>query len=588
MTTKNRTVSAGNRAPAQAKGDFTDRATAYAQAAVADKRGLRTCKFIRQACKRFLDDLKRAAKPRNAFLFSRDHANHVCEFVEMLPHVEGKWDHPDIVLHDSQCWFLVNLFGFRRRSDGMRRFTHALYAVARKNAKSTLSAAILLYCFCHEDETGAQVMTAATTYNQAAIIFKMAKAMVDKTTDLREAFGLQSWAKAISRMEIGGSFKAIHAKAMTQDGLNPSHVGLDEIHAHKNSDLVNVLQSAQGARASPLWLYTTTEGYENPGPWAPMRKFARDLLDQVIPPADHFLVAYYAIDDADEPMDPKVWIKANPLWDVNPYLRDAITKEANMAKVMPSSMGEFLIKRVNRPAAAAQAWVDLNRWRKCDGRVDLDWLEGKPCTAGMDLASTGDLTAYRLVWNVDGVLYTYGHRWVPANAVAQRTASGTTLYEPWVAAGLITKTDGDVIDYAVVERDIMALNQRFRPSRVGYDTWNSSDIVNRMTDPDKAIDGVEFVQFIQGPKSYQPAVQALEIAYGGGKLAHGGDPVLRWNAANVIMKTDDNLNKSPSKKRSAEKIDDMCALLMAIGVGLTDDTTVTPDYSAWAAESQAA
>ncbi|WP_235028930.1 terminase large subunit domain-containing protein, partial [Mycoplasmoides pneumoniae] len=137
-----------------------------------------------------------------------------------------------------------------------RRFTSALFAVARKNAKSTLSSSILLYCECCEPEEGAQVISAATTFPQASIIFNVAKRMVEKTPALREAFGLETWAKAITRFETGATFKPIHAKASTQDGLNPSHVGLDEIHAHKSADLLNVLTSAAGARGNPLWLYT--------------------------------------------------------------------------------------------------------------------------------------------------------------------------------------------------------------------------------------------------------------------------------------------------------------------------------------------
>lgn len=538
----------------------------YARRCLSDKKGTFTGKLIRQAAKRFLDDLKRAECKSNAFYFDPWHAADPCDFIEKLPHVEGTWDSREIVLHASHVFFVVSLFGFRKRVDGTRRFTRALFAVARKNAKSTLAAGILLYCQCCENEPGAQVITAATTYDQAAIIFKVAKAMVERTPDLAEAFGLTAFSKSISRMEIGASFKALHAKASTQDGLNPSHVGLDEIHAHKNADLLNVLQSASGARRSPLFLFTTTEGYENPGPWGDLRRYAKQLLAGVIGGQDHFLVVYYAIDDTDEDFDERAWPKANPLWDVNEHLRTAIRNEAAEAKHMPSKLAEFRIKRLNRPSASAESHIDLLKWKKCDGAVNLDWLQGKPCTGGLDLASTGDITAFRLVWLVDGVTYTHAWRWVPANAVAQRTTRGTVPYASWVERGFIKQTEGDVVDYAIVEEDIAAACERFRPKVVGYDQWNASDIVNRLNA--REIDGVEFGVFVQGTKSYHPTIQALDVAYGSGKLAHGGDPVLGWCAANLVLKTDDNLNKAPSKKRSAEKIDDMCALLMAIGAGL--------------------
>ena len=241
--------------------DFVGIATDYARAAVADKKRKKHGKLIRQAAARFLADLKRAKKKDCPFFFDAWHACDPCDFIEKLPHVEGKWDTPTIVMHASHVFFVVQLFGFRKREsveiDGYgtfhpRRFTSALFAVARKNAKSTLSSAILNYCLCCEPEEGAQVISAATTFPQASIIFNVSKRMVEKTSALREAFGLETWAKSISRMETGASYKPIHAKASTQDGLNPSHVGLDEIHAHKTADLLNVLTSAADARGNPL------------------------------------------------------------------------------------------------------------------------------------------------------------------------------------------------------------------------------------------------------------------------------------------------------------------------------------------------
>lgn len=562
--------------------DYVKIATDYARAAVRDKKRKRHGHLIRQAAQRFLDDLKRAKKKDCPFFFDRWHANDPCDYIEKLPHVEGKWDTPTITMHPSHIFFVVQLFGFRKREpihidgwgdDGKfypRRFTSALFAVARKNAKSTLSAAILNYCLCCEPEEGAQVISAATTFPQASIIFNVAKRMVEKEPDLREAYGLEVWAKSISRFETGASFKPIHAKASTQDGLNPSHVGLDEIHAHKNADLLNVLTSAAGARGNPLWLYTTTEGYTNPGPWAEIRMFAKRLLSGVFGhTADHFLVVFYAVDEenktlrikADDEFDESAWIKANPLMDVNPHLLAAIRKEAVEAKQMPSKLAEFRIKRLNRPASTAEGWVDLTKWAACGGEVDLDWLADYPCWGGLDLASTTDIAAFRLVWKVDGHYYTWGVRWAPESAVAYRTERGTVPYAGWVESGLLKQTEGNVTDYSVIERDVLDLCERFNVQQIAYDDWNATDLVNRLV-----AEELPLILFVQGPKSYHPAMQELERAYIAGNLSHGGDPLLHWCASNLIARRDQNLNLAPDKKRSADKIDDMAALLMAIGV----------------------
>ena len=421
----------GSRTTPPEERDYVAVADRFARDAIADVDGSRHCHWIRQAASRYLKDRRRAAERGGPFKFSLVHANDVCDFIEKLPHVEGKWDTPVIVLHPAHVFFVVNLFGFRQH-DGTRRFTSALLATARKNAKSTISAAILLYCLCCEDEPGPQVISAATTGSQARIVFNIAKRMVEMTPDLREMFSLEAFANAVANWRDGGNFKPINAKASTQDGLNPSHVALDEIHAHKTHDMLNVLQSAAGARLNALWLYTTTEGYENPGPWPEMRHYSQQILNGILE-ADHFFALIFALDEqigqpgdpnyrpADEDFDESKWVKANPLMEVNPILEREIRKAAIDAKQMPGRHSEFKIKRLNRASSVAQGWTNLVKWKQCGGPVDLDMLREHPCWGGLDLAGTSDLAAYRLVWRLDDMYYTKGWRWVPRVAVKNRS-----------------------------------------------------------------------------------------------------------------------------------------------------------------------
>lgn len=563
--------------------DYVAIATAYAKGAVADRKGKAFGKWVRLAAKRYLEDLKRAKRKGTGFTFDPWHAHDVCDFIEKLPHVEGTWETECIVLHESHVFFLVNLFGFRNEY-GRRRFTHALFAVARKNAKSTLAAGIALYCLCCEDESGPQVVSAATTGDQARIIWSTAKRMVEKLHDLQEAFNVQAFARSIACYQNGGFFKPINAKASTQDGLNPSCVVLDELHAHKSHDLLNVLRSAAGGRSNPLWLYTTTEGYETPGPWPEERQFARQVLEGAVE-ADHYLALIYALDDeegkkgskgykaADEELDESKWVKANPLIEVNPSLLAAIRRDAIEARAKPGAMAEFRIKRCNRPSASADSWVDLGRWKACNGAVDLQELMNVPCWGGLDLASTRDLAAMRLVWKVGDKLLTWGRRWVPADAVQQRRERGTVPYVAWVEAGLIEQTEGNVTDYTVIESAVLDAFQRFNLQMIAYDRWNATDLVSRLVDH-----GVPLIEFVQGPKSFHPAMQALERRYLSGQLAHGGDPVLQWCASNLVPRTDANLNMAPDRKRSADKIDDMVALIMATGLATNEEKEQTSVY----------
>lgn len=558
--------------------DFVAIAKDYAKRAANPKNKKRFGFWMRLAAQRFLDDLKRAKAKDAPFTFDEWHACDVCLFAEDLPHIEGTWSTPTIVLHESHVFFLVNLFGFRK-PDGTRRFTTALFAVARKNAKSTLASVIGLYCQTCEGENGPQVIAAATTGQQARIVFNVAKKMVEKTADLRSAFGLSPFANAIASFNNGGTFKPINAKASTQDGLNPSCTILDELHAHKNHDLLNVLTSAAGARGNPLVLYLTTEGYANPGPWEEEREFAKKVLRGLIE-ADHYLVVYYAVDEKDEDLgteadddfDEEAWRKANPLMDVNPKLLAEIRKLAIEAKDKPGNHAEFKIKRLNRPSSVAKGWVNITKWRECKGAVDLEWLRKYPCTGGLDLSSTTDLTSFRLVWDIDGFIYTHGWRFVPAMAVRKRTQRGLIPYAGWVLKELLIESGVEAIDYAPIEQKIIWAKENFNLGAVGYDGWNASQTVQRLNAA-----GVEMQQFIQGPRSYHPAMQALEVAYLNGRFAFGQDPILNWNASNVIARQDANLNNAPDKKKAPEKIDDFCALLMGVGAGQGEKPR-TPDY----------
>ncbi len=548
-------------------------AIAYAQEVLDDRGGAWTGKLLRRAARRFLDDLKRAQQPRSAFRFSASWANRVCAFVELLPHVEDSWETETIVLQHFQIFFLVQLFGFRTATG--RRFTEALFAVARKNAKSTLAAAILLACLCLERIEGPQVISAATTGAQARIVWGIAKRMVEKTPDLAGTFDLQCFANAISRAEVGGTFKPINSKASTQDGLNPSTTNLDEVHAHKTHDLLNVLRSAAGARGNPLWLYTTTEGYESPGPWPELRQFAKNVLMGVIK-ADHFLALVFNVDEDDDDFDPSIIVKANPLAPANPKLATEIAKQAINAKAMPGALAEFRIKRLNRPASSATGLINLVRWNRCPAqRIPLEQLLGLPCWGALDLASTTDMTAWRLLWYLGKGkgFYTMGRFWVPEDAVHQRTERNSAPYQSWVAGRWLTQTEGNTTDLELVQKQVLEDCMKFNPRAVAYDPWNAAQLANNL-----AGYGVRMQEFRQGPASYHPALKALEVAYLAGQLNHGGNPVLRWNAANLVARYDANMNMAPDRKKSADKIDGIVSLAMAFGLAEADDSQAFAEF----------
>lgn len=400
--------------------------------------------------------------------------------------------------------------------------------------------------------------------------------MAQRHDSMIEEFELDVMSNSMYRAETGAVFKAINAKASTQDGLNPSHIFLDEIHAHKTADLLNVLRSAAGGRKTPLWLYTTTEGFETPGPWPEIRVMAEHVLQEVIE-ADHFLCIIYALDDADEAtktpadddFDESKWIKANPLIDVNPYLMQENRKMAIEARSMPSLLGEFRIKRLNRRSASAKAWVNLARWRECGKTFEFERMRDLPCFAAFDLSTTTDMCAWRILWKGDDEWFTWGRYWVPTEAIHYRTERKSVNYAGWVEAGYLTQAGERTVDYEIVKRDILADYERFNPQMIAYDPFNASHFVNELLDEgvEAATPGYQqgLIQFRQGPQSYNPAMKLCESAYLNGKLRHGGNPVLTWNMANVVPRSNINLDLMPNKAKSPDKIDGACCLFMAFG-----------------------
>jgi phage terminase large subunit-like protein len=230
--------------------DYAAIALAYAKAAAADKKQVRHCKWVRLAAQRHLDDLKRAKAKDWPYRYDPWHGNDVCDFIEKLPHVEGVWDTPTITLEPFQIFILAVVFGWRRKGDRPAPLHGRLRGGGPQEREVDQDRGRLALRLTCEDEPGPQVLTAATTFDQAKKVFHPAKRMVEMMPDLQEAFGLAAWAKSITCADNGGYMQPLHASRKRQDGHNPHLVTMDELHAHTDRGLYDVMRSAFGARRS--------------------------------------------------------------------------------------------------------------------------------------------------------------------------------------------------------------------------------------------------------------------------------------------------------------------------------------------------
>jgi phage terminase large subunit-like protein len=547
--------------------DYVKIAHKYREEVRKDKAGKRFCKWVRLACERDYQDHLRTKREKDwPYYFDEWWANDVCDFIEKLPHAEGQWDSPTITLEPWQIFILATIFGWRRKlgkkrepEKDPRRYRAAYIEVARKNGKSALSSGIALYCLCCEGENGPQIKTAATTGDQARIVFDVCCKMVEKTPDLQEAFGVQAMANSIPCWQNGGHIKPINSKASTQDGLNPHLSIIDELHAHDDRSLFDVLKSAQGARKNPLAWYITTAGYNTTGVCMEQRTLVTKILEGVFEGA-HYFGIIFTLDEKDDPFDPKVWVKANPNYGVSASA-DKLQEEAEEAKNSPESEGEFKTKRCNIWLNAANTWLNMAQWDACkqDG-LNIEEFNGQEAWIGCDLADKNDIAATKILFRDKDVFYHFSRFYLPKDLVDQ-CAQKHPEYKVWANKGYLTLTDGDFIDYNVIEKDIREWCEKFTVKAIAFDQYGSGQIASNLTES-----GLPAIIMYKNAKNFSDPAKILENRVQRGKMRHDGDPVMKWMASNAVVtrKVDGSILPKKETPNSINKIDGIDALIMAI------------------------
>ena len=536
--------------------------------------------WVRLACKRFLKDYKRKTSARwFPYYFDEWHACDVCDFIEKLPHVEGEWASPTLILEPWQIFILVNVFGFRQAfgdAQGKRRFNTVYIEVGRKNAKSTLTSGICLYCLTCEDEPGPQVKTAATTGDQARIVFRVAKAMVEKTPDLGENFQLDAMANAIVCRLNMGSIQPINAKASSQDGLNPHLAVIDELHAHNDRKLFDVLKSARGSRKNPLSWYITTAGYNLTTVCYEQRVLLTKILQGIFQ-ADHYFGIIFTLDEGDDPFDESVWIKANPNLGVSVSLKEMRTY-AQEARESPQSEGEFKTKRCNLWLNAANAWLSMTDWEKCaDQSLQLADMKAYPAYIGGDLADRNDVTCLAVVFDRGDDLVAFVWHYLPKEIVQAAADRTSAHYVAWAAQGLFILTEGDMTDYSAIEAHVRQLFNDFDVRHITFDQYGSAQLTSNLVD-----DGLPAQVMTKNAKNFTDPAKELEARVQVRRFRWTGDPVLRWMASNCVVTkgVDGSILPKKENKDSPNKIDGVDALLNGISGYLQDrDETFESVYS---------
>jgi len=541
-------------------------ANKYARDIVAGK--IPACKEVIQACDRHLNDLAKEKSKDYPYQFDKDLAEKVCNFIQLLPHTKGKWarERELITLQPWQKFIFCCIFGWVKKSNGMRRFTEAYCEIPRKNGKSIIAAGVGNYMLCADGEYGAEVYCGASTEKQAWEVFRPAKLMLEKTPALVSAAGIDIMAKNISIPKDGSRLEPLIGNP--GDGSSPSCALIDEYHEHDTPDLYETMVTGMGSREQPLVFIITTAGFNLGGPCYEKRRQTQQMLQGAMPNEELFGIIY-TIDADDDWQSLEVLKKANPNFGVS-VGEEFLIKQQQDAIRYPSRTNGFLTKHLNVWVSARSAWLNMADWQKCGKDLNIDDYKGKDCWIGVDLASKTDIASISLLfahktdtgakhWTV------FTRNYLPEGAI-ERAGNNRAAYESWVNSGNLIITDGEEIDFDFIREELKDLASVYQVREIAYDPWRAVQLAHQLMK-----DGASIVEYKNTVQNMSTPMREMEAAITGGRFTHSNDPLLTWMASNVVAKADAKENIYPRKERVENKIDGIIAILMALGRALFDE-----------------
>lgn len=529
-------------------------------------------KWVVLACRRHVEDRRRERTRAFRYKFEPDRAERVCRFLELLPHVKGRWAKRDpkkpdahrLKLEPWQAFCIASVFGWVRKGTTKRRFRKASWYLPRKNGKSVLGAGVGWWMFGKDDEPGAEVYSGATTEKQAWEVFGPARQMALAEPQLPEGLGVTVNAQNLVRLQDASKFEPLIGKP--GDGASPHCAIVDEYHEHQTSDLYDTMLTGMGAREQPLQLVISTAGYDVAGPcyddWLTVQK----ILEGTIEDDTHFGIIFAA--DPDDDWTSEIALrKANPNAGVSvsieflqQQLRDAIGN--------PRKQGVFRTKHLNLWANARDAYINMQRWAECREAISLEAMRGRRCYIGMDLASKVDIAAIELLFPLDDGRYArFGRYYLPDETVQE---PHNDHYRGWARAGLLTVTEGNIIDFGRILEDIEELAKVHQVEALAYDPFQATMLVTELMDA-----GLPCVEVKPTVLALSEPMKQVDALIRARRLLHDGDPVMTWMMSNVVAKVDAKDNVYPRKEREEKKIDGFVALCTAMNRAMANVQTGT-------------
>ena len=491
-------------------------------------------------------------------------------FIQCLKLTDGFFGKPFVV----QEWMrkiIMDVYGTVNEA-GYRQYNYAYLEIPKKNSKSTTIAGLGVAHLGMDEEEG-QIYCCASDREQAGIVYKAAVSMIKQNPTLEKTFKITESKKEILNKRTGTILKVLSAESYTKHGLNPTVVIFDELHSQPNRDLWDVMTFGAGAaRKEPLWWVITTAGndpdkltigYE-------IHEYAEGIISGEIRDPSWYAKIFCAQEDADI-YDENVWYEANPSLGVTISI-EAVRKEAVSARNSPAAERLFRWLRLNQWVSLKKlGWLDLTLWDSTVGDTQTADLIGKKCYIGLDLASTTDLTGAALLFPPQEGLDKWHFSiegWIPEDNMKKRVLVDGVPYDKWVGQNFLHATKGNTCDYDFVKARIEMLNQQYDIKFLCSDPWNSRMLTQQLSKAD--IETIEVSQTIAG---MSPGMKEIERLMKSGQMVHEKNPMARWCFGNIVIATDGNENIKPMKNKSKDRIDPIVALVNAMNVAITQEST---------------
>ena len=546
---------------------------AYARAVVAGEIPAGT--YHRLSCARHLRDMARQDTLGFPFRFDAGKAERFVKFAELLSHYKGRWAGQKIRLEPWERFITSSVFGWVHTETGLRRFKTAFVQVPRKNGKTLLAAVVLLYATFFDGENAGEGYCVATKRDQSKLVFADARKMVLSS-------GLKARIKAqvasLSRDDTASKLVPLGADHDSTDGLNPSVICVDEMHAMKDRGMLDVMETATGARDQPLILEITTFGSEPVSPWGDQNDYSQKILDGVLVDESFFVFTAHA-DPEDDWRLPETARKANPNYGISVSPEDLAGKVLK-ATGIPSAAASYRIKHLNVCVAAATACLSVDGWRKGQTTWAPDELLHEPCYVGIDLASKIDLCCLSFVFPPHGPRASWRlwqHIWTPADTLVNRAHRDRAPYDVWRDQGWLTETPGTQIDHQLIRAVLKDARTRFDIAVIGFDPWHADTLISQLINED----GFPETHVLAVPQTYagmSSACLKMQAEILSGNVDARGCPVTAWAVSNVVPNVDGKDNLMFAKGKSRGRIDPVIAATIGMALQLRMPTPAKSVY----------